>query len=677
MAEGRNRLGETTSPYLLQHKDNPVHWWPWCAEALAEAKETGKPILLSIGYAACHWCHVMAHESFEDLEVAAVMNDLYVNIKVDREERPDIDAIYMSALHLLGEHGGWPLTMFLDAKGRPFFGGTYFPPTPRFGRPGFVEVLKNIARIYKEQPDRVNHNAELLTETLGKRRAGSAGIVVSDHLLSELTERMARVVDPQHGGIQGAPKFPQWGFFWMLWRGAIRYDNAKAAEAVEKTLTHICQGGIYDHLGGGFARYSVDELWLVPHFEKMLYDNALLIDLMTEAWRETKNPLFEQRIAETVAWLEREMIAEGGAFAASLDADSEGEEGKYYVWLYSEIEEALGAEDAEFFAKIYDVSDGGNWEGHNILNRLGSLEQLAQGEEDRLAVLRGKLLKHREARIRPGWDDKVLADWNGLIIAALARAAVVFDKPPWLNLALSAFAFVRRDMAVDGRLRHSWRGGRLGAIATSSDYANMTWAALRLFQATGKSDYLKQAEAWADILHAHYWLSDEGRYAATANDTEDVLVRLASGSDDAVPNANAIQVSNISHLALLTGDQTYAEQAMSILESLSPEIQNSLVAHTGLLAASMDAMNPQQVVITEGEGRDAMVEALHGLSLPGALEHLLDSGDAGALAPSLEGKRAKDRAATAFVCLGPQCSEPLTEPAALAALLRDHRRARP
>src|SRR5690606_9813036 len=317
----RNRLDRETSPYLLQHKDNPVHWWPWGPEALAEAKRADKPILLSMGYAACHWCHVMAHESFEDEATAALMNDLFINIKVDREERPDIDAIYMNALHSLGEQGGWPLTMFLDPDGRPFWGGTYFPPQPRWGKPAFQHVLREVARIYREEPEKVHHNAELLTQALQRNGAAASDVQISDHLLQELTGRMVRAVDPINGGIHGAPKFPQWSFFWLLWRGGIRYDMDDAKAAVEKTLTHICQAGIYDHLGGGFARYAVDERWLVPHFEKMLYDNALLIDLMTEAYRETGNPLFAQRIRETVAWLEREMIAEGGGFAASLDAD--------------------------------------------------------------------------------------------------------------------------------------------------------------------------------------------------------------------------------------------------------------------------------------------------------------------------------------------------------------------
>ena len=318
-----NRLARETSPYLLQHKDNPVHWWAWGPEALAEAKRTNKPILLSVGYAACHWCHVMAHESFEDAGIAAQMNDLFVNIKVDREERPDIDAIYMRALHNLGEQGGWPLTMFLDSEARPFWGGTYFPPTPAL-RPARLHpgARRRCRASTPQEPDKVRHNTGLLLESLAARDDSGGGPAIDDRLLADLTRRMVSAVDPHYGGLSGAPKFPQWSFFWLLWRGAIRYRPEAARHAVDNTLTHICQGGIYDHLGGGFARYSVDERWLVPHFEKMLYDNALLLDLMCEAWRETGNDLYARRIEETVGWLLREMIAEGGGFAASLDADS-------------------------------------------------------------------------------------------------------------------------------------------------------------------------------------------------------------------------------------------------------------------------------------------------------------------------------------------------------------------
>ena len=442
-----NRLQYETSPYLLQHKDNPVHWWAWGPEALAEAKHTGKPILLSVGYAACHWCHVMAHESFQDPGTAEVMNEFFINIKVDREERPDIDAIYMGALHQLGEQGGWPLTMFLDSDAKPFWGGTYFPREARYGRPAFVTVLLRIAEAYANQRDDVRNNTEALLAAL-KTAPGDNAPRQPRPATEDVAAAISRAVDREYGGLSGAPKFPQWSIFWLLWRVGIRDGNADAKNGVITTLRHICQGGIYDHLGGGFARYSVDEYWLVPHFEKMLYDNALLIDLMTEVWRETQDPLFKTRIAETIAWIEREMIGEAGGFAASLDADSEGEEGKFYVWSADEIEDVLGAEDAAFLSRVYGVVPGGNFEGHTILNRLGSLAFLSEEDEARLTSLRAKLLERRASRIRPGWDDKILADWNGLAIAAISRAAIVFEQPAWLALAERAFSAITAKLAA-------------------------------------------------------------------------------------------------------------------------------------------------------------------------------------------------------------------------------------
>src|SRR5690348_17105124 len=390
-----NRLGEETSPYLLQHKDNPVHWRPWGEAALAEARATGKPILLSVGYAACHWCHVMAHESFEEEATARVMNELFVNIKVDREERPDVDAIYMGALHELGEQGGWPLTMFLTSDAEPFWGGTYFPKEQRYGRPAFVSVLNEVARVYRDEPDKVRQNADVLKDRLKPGHHVSASAPPSEEMLADLGRRLVQAIDPANGGIRGAPKFPQPQFFGFLWRAGLRYGFANPLEAVDLTLTHIAQGGIYDHLGGGFSRYSVDERWLVPHFEKMLYDNAQLVELLALAHARTGKPLFATRARETVAWLAREMTAPGGAFAASLDADSEGEEGKFYVWSLAQVEQALGKDDAALFARHYDVTESGNFEGHNILNRL-TREPTDAATEDRLAAMRAKLLAVRD-----------------------------------------------------------------------------------------------------------------------------------------------------------------------------------------------------------------------------------------------------------------------------------------
>src|SRR3954467_11829224 len=417
-----NRLANETSPYLLQHANNPVDWYPWGNEGLARAAGGSKPILLSIGYAACHWCHVMAHESFENETTARLMNDLFVNIKVDREERPESDQIHMNALHLLGEQGGWPLTMFLTPAGEPVWGGTYFPKEARFGRAAFSDVLREIARLFREEPDRIGKNRDALMARLAEKARPEGKVVVGLAELDRVANGVARAIDTQHGGLRGAPKFPQCALFELLWRAG---ERAPAEEGATRTaapaffsrvllsLEHISEGGIYDHLGGGFARYSVDERWLVPHFEKMLYDNAQLLDLLAVAHARTGVALFRERAAETVGWLAREMVTQEGAFSASLDADSEGAEGKFYVRSLAEIEQVLGAEDAAFFTNRYDVTAEGNFEGHNIPNRLKDLPRntgnyaALQQDGQRLAVLRGKLLKEREKRIRPGLDDKV------------------------------------------------------------------------------------------------------------------------------------------------------------------------------------------------------------------------------------------------------------------------------
>ncbi len=670
-----NRLGRETSPYLLQHKDNPVHWRPWGEEALAEARATGKPILLSVGYAACHWCHVMAHESFEDEGTAAVMNDLFVNIKVDREERPDVDAIYMGALHELGEQGGWPLTMFLTSDAEPFWGGTYFPKDPRYGRPSFVRVLNEVARVYREEPDKVRQNAVVLKERLKPARAQPAPGPPSDPMLADLARRLLQAVDPVNGGIRGAPKFPQAQFFGFLWRAGLRYGLPNPLEAVELTLTHIAQGGIYDHIGGGFSRYNVDERWLVPHFEKMLYDNALLVELMTEVWREKKSPLCAVRIAETIGWLLREMLVEGGGFAASLDADSEGEEGKFYVWSLADVEEVLGLEDARLFAEIYGVTAAGNFEGHNILNRLNSIELRDAETERRLAELREKLFERRASRLRPGLDDKVLADWNGLMIAALAEAADVFARADWLEAAERAFSFVSTRMNRGGRLFHAYRAGEAKAPATANDYANMIKAALALGNVTGKPDYVDCAREWVYVLDRHYWAEDLGGYYFVADDTEDLIVRPLSGQDEATPNANAVMVSNLAALYLWTGEQRYRQRAEAILRAFAGPIAGNVLAHTGLLASELDLLAPTHIVLMVPEGRDALAlrRALHGVSLPGAVIQEVRAGEALPASLPAFGKTALDDKPTAYVCIGPQCSLPVTEPAALADTVKTAR----
>ena len=666
-----NRLGEETSPYLLQHKDNPVHWRPWGEAALAEARQTGKPILLSVGYAACHWCHVMAHESFEDEATARVMNDLFVNIKVDREERPDVDAIYMGALHELGEQGGWPLTMFLTSDAEPFWGGTYFPKEQRYGRPAFVSVLNEVARVYREEPEKVKQNADVLKDRLKPAHRVAASAPPSEEMLADLGRRLVQAIDPVNGGIRGAPKFPQPQFFGFLWRAGLRYGLANALEAVGLTLTHIAQGGIYDHLGGGFSRYSVDERWLIPHFEKMLYDPAQLIELMTESWRESKSKLFAERIEETVDWLMREMVVPGGGFAASLDADSEGEEGKFYVWSLAEIEAILG-EDSTLFAEIYGVTAQGNFDSHNILNRLDAIELRDEATERRLAEMRKKLLARRASRVRPGFDDKVLADWNGLMIAALAKAAETFAKPQWLAAAEAAFDFVSTKIIANGRLMHAYRAGEAKAPATANDYANMIRAALALANITGKRAYVERAREWADILDKHYWAWDIGGYYFVADDTSDLIVRPLSGQDEATPNANGMMVSNLMALYLWTGEKRYRERAEAVLKAFAGAMRQNVLAHAGLLAAELDVMAPTLMVFVAAEGRDAreLRAALREVSLPGAVVQEVRTGEALPASSPAHGKAAITGKPTAYVCIGPQCSLPVTEPGKLVETIK-------
>ena len=666
-----NRLGRETSPYLLQHQENPVHWWAWGPEALAHAKRTSKPILLSVGYAACHWCHVMAHESFEDDETARVMNDLFVNIKVDREERPDVDAIYMAALHELGEQGGWPLTMFLTSDAEPFWGGTYFPKDARYGRPAFTHVLKEIARIYRDEQAKVRQNADTLKDRLAPKFEPGPDAIPGDAALDDLARRLLELVDPTHGGIRGAPKFPQPQFLNFLWRAGLRYGQPDLIQAVTHTLTHIAQGGIYDHLGGGFARYSVDERWLVPHFEKMLYDNALLLELMTEAWRETKSPLFAMRVRDTIDWLLREMRSEG-AFASSLDADSEGEEGKFYVWSLAEIEDILGADNAKLFAEIYDVTAEGNFEGQTILNRLNSLTLRDQTTEAKLALMRAKLIAARGRRIRPGFDDKVLADWNGLTIAALAKAADVFVRVEWLEAAERAFDFVCTQMTKNGRLLHSYRASEAKAPATATDYANMIKAALALATVTGNPEYIARAREWVDVLDRHYWAEGHGGYFLAADDTDDLIVRTINALDDATPNANGTMVSNLMQLYLWTGEERYRDRAEAIVKSFGSALAKNVFSHTGILTGVIDLLAPAHIVIVVPEGGDAteLRRALDDVSLPNAVVQEVRAGESVPNNSPAHGKYAIDGKPTAYVCIGPQCSAPVTEPAALVEAVR-------
>ncbi|MDR3422569.1 MAG: thioredoxin domain-containing protein [Xanthobacteraceae bacterium] len=669
-----NRLAQETSPYLLQHKDNPVQWWAWGPDALAEAKRSNKPVLLSVGYAACHWCHVMAHESFEDDATAEVMNELFVNIKVDREERPDIDQIYMAALHHLGEQGGWPLTMFLTPAGEPIWGGTYFPNSSRYGRPAFVDVLREVARLFREEPQKIEQNRAALMERLAATARKPGTVTIGAAELDNAARQLGGLIDPVNGGTRGAPKFPQAALFELLWRAGLRTGEARYFAAVDITLHHICEGGIYDHLGGGFSRYSVDERWLVPHFEKMLYDNAQLLELLAIAFLRFGKPLYRQRAGETVSWLAREMTTGEGAFCASLDADSEGEEGKFYVWSHEEVIEALGAEDGAFFARHYDVTPQANFEGHNILNRLKT-PQLGDADEARLAALRAKLLAARAKRVRPGLDDKVLADWNGLMIAALADASLMLGEPSWLAMARRAFDFIARAMTRGDRLGHSWRAGQLKFPGLASDYAAMIRAALALYEATGGQAHLDQALAWQRALDRDYINAESGTYYLTAADAEGLVIRPASTADEATPNHNAVAAKNLIRLALLAGDDAWRDKADRLIAAIAPETVENLYMHMALLNAIDLRLRAAEIVVAgDGERAQALLAAAR--ALPPFDRIVLHARSTEALPPA-HPALAQIRAATqpqAFVCVGQTCSLPVTDPTALPSAIATTRR---
>ena len=673
-----NELKNAASPYLLQHAANPVHWRQWTPAALAEAQREDKPILLSIGYAACHWCHVMAHESFEDAETAEVMNALFVNIKVDREERPDVDHIYMSALQAFGERGGWPLTMFLTPKGEPFWGGTYFPKAARYGQPAFTSVLRSVARAYKDDPKRIAKNTEAVLSHLARPSPGEAAtLTLAD--LDGVAAQLAPHMDAVHGGMSGAPKFPNPPVLEFLWRAAGRTGVAEYRQLVLLALERMAQGGLFDHLGGGFARYSTDERWLAPHFEKMLYDNAQLLELLALAALATDKPLFRQRAEETVAWLTREMTTPDGAFCASLDADSEGVEGKFYVWTAEEIAAVLTPDDAALFARAYDVTPDGNWaeEPHGlrvtILNRLEA-PPLTPAEEARLASLREKLLAHRARRVRPGLDDKVLADWNGLMIAALVHAGTALDQPAWVSLAACAYrsilaSMTYRDAEGRERLAHSRRGAVLVKPALALDNAAMLRAALALHEARGvtpeaSGDYLADAERFAKALDRDHRDQDTGLLCMAARDAGDVILRLKPTGDDAIPNAHAVALDGLLRLAALSGDSLWLEAADQLFTAVTGPARQSPIAHLGILNA-LDTRLRGAMIVTAGRDRAALTQAA--LAAPFLLRSVVDLDETRRLPDDhpAQAQLAAAGSGAAFVCVAGACSLPIRDEAAL------------
>lgn len=675
-----NLLANETSPYLRQHKNNPVHWMPWGAEAFEKAKALNKPILLSIGYAACHWCHVMAHESFEDGDTAGLMNQHFINIKVDREERPDIDMIYQNALALMGQQGGWPLTMFLTPDREPFWGGTYFPPLPRHGLPGIREVLRGVNESWHQQQEKITHNVKSLTTALHKLQERQEGHIVSRETLDKICLYFLSRMDEVNGGIGDAPKFPSLSIISLLWDAYIRTGSDAFKSAVIHSLTHMCQGGLYDHLGGGFCRYTVDAEWLVPHFEKMLYDNGLFLGILSEVYRETQNPLFAERIRETAAWLERDMAVthnDATGFASSFDADSptaagHAEEGAYYIWRAAEIDALLGS-DAALFKNAYDITQGGNWEGVNIPNRLSHMQRLAEDEEVRLMALRKRLKSARDLRPPPARDDKILADWNGLAISGLLRAHRALDMPELLKTAGNAFRFVTQNMMeTDGRLWHVFCDGKRAHAATLDDYANMAEAALLFFESTRNAAYLAQAETWASIAMRDYWDSENKGFFLSRKQP-DLLLRPKTADDTATPSGNGTMAGVLTRLYLVTGKSVYLEYAEGTARAFSGDIMQRFYPLSTYLANSDFLSHPASVVVAGKDGRAEMLAVLKNISLPHLV--VLETQDGKSLpdAHPAHGKTAIMGKAAAYVCFGHSCSAPVTDPAALRDLLLQER----
>ncbi len=686
-----NKLIDATSPYLLQHAHNPVDWHEWGSEALAKAKEQNKPIFLSIGYSACHWCHVMERESFENEEIAAVMNEHYINIKVDREERPDLDDIYMSATQALTRSGGWPMSVWLTPDLKPFYAGTYFPPTSRYGRPGFKDVLLFLNKAWNEERDKVLQQAEQLTEAVQQITVTAAGeLPVPAGAIEAATNFIAQRFDPTKGGILSGNtnKFPPSMALELMLRGYARSTQADKPEArllelVDTTLENMAYGGIYDHLGGGIARYSTDPDWLVPHFEKMLYDQALVTDIYLSAYQLTGNPLYAATARSICDYVIEDLQDEAGGYYSARDADSEGEEGKFYVWSVDEIHALLGADDGKLFCQFYDVTPGGNWEGKNILNVPNEpvvfakqnnldVEELNQ----KLAAARAKLLTARAKRIPPHLDDKVLAGWNGLMIAAMARAGRVLDDERYRTSAAKAADFVLSHMTDDaGRLQRTWRKGKTHTLGYLDDYAFTIDALLDLFETTQNIKWLDAAAKLQSDLDAHYLDKNAGGYFFTADDAETVLVRMKNANDNAVPSGNSVQLMNLQRLAILLDRPVYREQAEKMLACFGDKVNQMAFSSERFLAGADFFHQPTRevaIVYNNATQKDAAVllAAVFAHYVPNKVVVAMNLDDPQATEitkklPLMRDKKLLDGKATAFVCQNYACQAPTTDPKVL------------
>ncbi len=688
--EGRqtNKLIHETSPYLRQHVHNPVDWYPWGDEALEKARAEDKPVMLSIGYSACHWCHVMAHESFENANTAAIMNRHFVNIKVDREERPDLDEIYMNAVTAMTGSGGWPMTVFLTPGLKPFYGGTYFPPEDRYGRPGFPRILEAVAQFYRERRSDAEEQGDQLQERLVELAGFTSG---NERLDTSLIEKafagITASFDSTNGGFGTQPKFPPSMALSFLLREHLRSGRQTGLDMVRHSLVKMGSGGLYDHLGGGFHRYSVDAKWLIPHFEKMLYDNALLMRTYTEAFQATGDLLFRKIVAETATYAIREMLQPGGGFYATQDADSEGEEGRFFVWTPDQIRDILGEEKGRLFSRYYGVEEGGNFEhGTSVLHVDVDLEPLADHLEiapDALRTIvdegRRTLFDRREKRIRPGRDEKIMTDWNGLMIGSLARASRVFGVPSWLDAATDSMRFILDALCENDRLLHTFKDGRARFNGYLDDYAFTVAALLDLYEATFDPVWFVRAKTLMDTTIERFWDPKEGGFFFTSDDHETLIVRSKNPYDNAIPSGNAVSVQNLLRLAAFTGKNEYRDRAGQTL-SLFTDYMGAAPGGFGQLLCGLSWYldSPVEIALV-GDREDAitgaMLDLIDSMFLPNKVVALHDpnawNGRTAERIPLLANRSRIDGGTTAYVCEQFACRQPVTTVDGLADLLKE------
>ena len=670
-----NALAGTTSPYLALHKDNPVAWRLWGPEAFEEAQAANKPVFLSTGYTGCHWCHVMNAESFSDAETAAFLNENFIPVLVDREQRPDVDYIYQAAAGIMGHVGGWPLSMFLTPEGKPYFAGGFLPREERLGQPALLRVLTDMAALYRDRAEDVARNSEAIFQQLDNLYNREMRAPIDSIQLDVAAMRVGQRFDIFMGGLTGTMKFPNLTLLEVLWRAFLRTGAPQYSQLVSGATDAMLLGGLYDHVGGGFFRYSTDERWLVPHFEKMLSDNAQFIGFLTGLWQFNRNEICRQRVAETVEWLMREMRFDNGAFAAALDADSEGEDGKFYLWSEAEIDAALAGTFSARFKQVYGVRNEGNVPGgRNILRRLGHgpVPTVTDADEALLARQRQLLLAARDKRVRPRRDDQLLTDWNGLAVKALAVAGSAFDKPEWIEAAVTAFDAVTGLMGEGDLLYHSWAGGQHGERGFSDDYAHMAAAALQLYESTGQARFLDAARRWVKTLDANFRDEARGGYFFTAYDSAPLIVRTRQLYDQPAPSGNSTMLSVLTKLALITGEGDYGMRVQQILTAFAGEVNRAVISCGEYVNGLECFASGLQLVVVGPKGHprtQELVRAIWGKALPNRL--ILQVEDTASLPPGHPafGKAMLNGQATVYICQRNTCSQPIASAVTLSQAL--------